>query len=131
MSNTPPHVTQQLLGKVATLERRADHLQRQLDDWQSSSGARTFVAAERSALEAAIVCMKLHYAEVEGLEHPLQSLRELIGYLEKSGNPAPELTRLLERASVAVTEYDATAKAGQEGKSHDENSRGKGLRTVG
>ncbi len=127
---TPPHVTQQLLGKVATLERRADHLQRQLDNWQSTSGARDFASAERAALEAAIVCMKLHYVEVEGMEHPLQSLRELITHLEKKVKLDPELTRLLERASVVITEYDATAKAGQEGKSHDEDSRGKGLRAA-
>lgn len=128
---TEPRVTQQMLGKIATLERRADHLQRQLDNWQSSSGAREFAAAERSALEAAIVCMRLHYTEVEGLEHPLQALRELIACLEKRGKLDANLTRLLERASLAVTEYDATAKAGQEGKSHDDSNSGKGLRTLG
>jgi hypothetical protein len=127
---TPPHVTQKLLGKVATLERRADHLQRQLDNWQSSSGAREFASAERSALEAAIVCMKLHYAEAEGMDQPMKVLRDLIAYLEKKAKPDAELTQLLERASVALTEFEAPGDTGQEGKSHDEN-RGKGLRTVG
>ncbi len=125
------HTLQQLNGKIATLERRADHLQRQLDQDECSAGARSFIAAERSALEAAIVAMRLHYHEVEGLAGPLQVLRDLIAALEKLGGLDEYLTRLLERASVAVTEFDALAKAGQKGKSNANDKRGKGLRTVG
>lgn len=128
---TEPHVLQHLLAKRATLERRADHLQRQLSDWQTSSGARTFATAELAALETAIVCITLHYSEAEDMGHPLGVLRELIAYLEKKAKPDAELTRLLERASVVITEFDAAVKARQEGKSTDENVRGKGLRTTG
>lgn len=114
---------QQLLGKVATLERRADHLQRQLDRGECSPGARSFIAAERGALEAAIVALRLHHAEVEGLTKPLEVLRELIAFLESDEGSDEELTRLLERASVAVVEFDASAPAEQEGKSGDEKRR--------
>ncbi len=128
MNNTSPQVTQRLMGKIATLERRADHLQRQLNDWQSSSGARAFADAELSALESAMVCMRLQYIETERLEHPLQSLRDLIACLDKREQTHDEeLTQLLERASVAVVEYDS-GKTEQEGKSDERN---KGLRTTG
>jgi len=119
------------MGKVSTLERRADHLQNQLDRHESSMGARDFISAERAALESAIACMRLKYAELEGMAQPLDVLRELVTFLEESGDfqgvqgaaASRKLTELLERASIALTDFDAAVKAGQEGKQNEE-SRG-------
>lgn len=104
---------QQLLAKLGTLERRVDHLDRQLRDNDCSPGARSFISAERSALGAAIIALRLHHAQVENLPHPVAVLRQLIDALEKRDDLDDELTELLERASVAVTEFEASEEAGR------------------
>lgn len=118
---------QHLSAKLSTLERRADHLQRQLDANACSLGARSFITAELAALSAAMVALRLHHAEVEGLDTPVNVLRQLILALEKHEDLDEELTDLLERASLAVTEYDAALNAaGREGPNGDQQRKGNG-----
>lgn len=59
---TKPHIDG-VNGKIATLERRRDHLKRRLerDDYTSSASA-DFDRAEVSALDSAIVALKHHNA---------------------------------------------------------------------
>jgi hypothetical protein len=96
-----------VLSKIATLERRADHLQRQLDENACSAGARSFVQAELAALKTALVTMRLHGRAAEGLPAPMVVMRELVEAVEKRGKLDPELTRLLERASSVVADFAA------------------------
>lgn len=118
MNENDPRL-QRAMGKIATLERRADHLQRQIETGNHSPSAGSFIAAEKAALEGAIVAFRLHHAEVEGLTRPIEIMAELIAALEKHADGDLELTRLLERASVAVVEYNALTKPEQEGKENE------------
>lgn len=126
MSEHDPRM-QRAMGKIATLERRADHLQRQIETGNHSPSAGSFIAAEKAALEGAIVAFRIHHAEVEGLARPIEIMGEMITALEKRADGDPELTRLLERASVAVVEFGASARAEQEGKDHDERFKSRAI----
>lgn len=108
------HRMQQLNAKMATIERRIDHLTRQLENNECSPGARSFIAAERAALDAALIALRLYHAQAEGLDTPIKVLSELLDLLEERGENDPQLTALLERASVAVTEF-ASLEAGRKG----------------
>jgi prefoldin subunit 5 len=119
---------QKLSSKMGTLERRAEHLERQLNDGRCSDSSRSFIVAELSALETAVQALRLKYLEIESMQHPIAVMRELIEAVEKLEGHGPKLTALLERASVAVTEFEATAGAGQKGKSHEDE---RGLRPAG
>ena len=98
---------QNLNAKLATLERRYEHLGAQLEGGRFSASSRSFVEAERTALEGAMLAMRLHHAKVEGLPQPASALRELVDYLERQPKGEPALQRLLERASFALVEFDA------------------------
>ena len=120
------HQLQQLNAKLATLERRAEHLQRQLDLNECSKAARSYVAAERAALEAAMIALRLHHAQVENMPHPVGVLRELVAAIEQLAEDLPpqatdHLTELLERASVAITEFAPDDGAGRQ----EDNDSGK------
>lgn len=113
------HQLQQLNGKLATLERRTEHLQRQLDENACSAGARSFIKSELAALNTAMIAMRLHHAQVEGMPHPVGMLRELVAAVEKLAEDLPpqatdHLTELLERASVAITEFAPEDGAGRQ-----------------
>ena len=71
----------------------------------------------------------MHHAQVEGLDTPIRVLRELIDAVERSFDQRvtrEELTALLERASVAVTEFDASIAEAERQVQHE---RGKGTGT--
>jgi len=98
-------------SKIATLERRQDFLRRQLDNWRGSDGGRQYALAEISALDAAVLALRYHRADVEGLDTVVLSLEGLVDSLNGVAVSMPEpqrtnVERELQRAHLVLKEWD-------------------------
>jgi hypothetical protein len=72
-------VIEHVSGKIATLERRAQHLGERLNGGrQGSAASAAFDRAELSAIEAAVRALKYHRAQVETLDEPILALSEIV-----------------------------------------------------
>lgn len=65
-------------AKISALERRQDYLEGQIEEAKDTrSASLSYDKAEYSALIAAVLCMKYHRADVEGLDMPILALQAL------------------------------------------------------
>ena len=75
-------IIRHLAEKLDALQRRLDHVQTRLRDGGMSDGVRNFMAAERSALEAALDALRYHRSEVQGIGDVVAALRRLAAAVE-------------------------------------------------
>ncbi len=96
-------VLKRVSSKIATLERRADHLEGQLSEWRGSPHGRDFARAELSAVKAGVAALRYHRSEIEGLDQPILALQELVEAVkeEAAWAKSPEVLR----ASAILEEW--------------------------
>lgn len=93
-------------NKIGVIERRLEHLERRLKETPDHRG-RDYDEAEMAALRVAIVCMKLHRADAEGIDGPVHALRELVDVIGPNvGAKASKLKTAVRRAESVLKEWE-------------------------
>lgn len=93
--------------KIGVIERRVEHLEARLRNEPHRRGIE-YDQTELGALNAALVCMKLHRADAEGLNGPVNALRELLdslGPVNRPGNTLP-VRAAMRRAESVLQEWE-------------------------
>lgn len=89
-----------LSGKMMALTRRKEHLEKQINERRGSEGSLQFATIEKEALEAALDAMRYHRSVVEGMDRPLELLREVV----ETQTVGPDISQ---RIYAVLDDYEA------------------------
>ncbi len=102
-------VLEKVSTKITTLERMLEYRQEKLRDGAGiSQGVAGHYEREQEALQTAIVALRFHKAQVEGLDEPMKVLREMV---EAATDPQVGVLRMrnaVRRAKAVLDEYGET-----------------------
>ncbi len=88
--------------RIATLERKEEHLENRIDRGQGSAASLEFDRTELLAVREALRALKLHRSLVERMPNAFTVLRELVA-MDPPGSP--ELQALVARAVQVLEDY--------------------------
>lgn len=92
-------------AKIQTLERRADHLRRRLDEGRGNERTMDFDRSELDALSAACVALRYHAAALYAETDPVLALAELADAIE--GDDDDRIDSAIARAQRILRELHA------------------------
>lgn len=90
--------------RIATLERKAEHLENRLASGQGSRTSLEFDRSELLAVEEGIRALKLHQAFVEKQPHAFEVLKELVA-LDLEDSAPQTLRRVIAKAEQVLEEF--------------------------
>lgn len=97
-------------AKIATLERRAEHLSDQITSGQGSPQSMGYARAELRALEVAVEALRFHRVSNGEMEDPIAALASLVEAVEQLPPTigGPDLAKALRAAERVLQAWTTT-----------------------
>lgn len=99
-----PFVVERVNAKIASLERRAEHLQRRIKEHTTADRGRSFDITELQGIEAGISALRVHRSLLDPVTSPVLALAEMLDSFDEEmvQGIAWVLPEYRERAEAAV-----------------------------